>query len=242
MEIVPLLPQLHLIKLALDQAYLWRDGNELTLIDTGLPGSAGELEAAFAELGYRKADLRRVILTHWHEDHAGSAADVRAWGDVEVLAHAKDAVVIDGRRQGVKPVLTEAETVLFSQLPPIAPAPACRVDRELADGEEIEFGTTATRVEADRAEGLGAGARVIGTPGHTDGSIAIYLPRHRVLFTGDIVAHSPNGLHLGPFNTDRELAKRSLERLTGTPATTICFGHGDPVADGWRRPVPDPWG
>lgn len=240
MEIVGLLPQLHVIKLALDQAYLWRDGNELTLIDTGVPGWASELEKAFAELGYRKADLRRVILTHWHEDHSGSAADVRAWGDVEVLAHTEDAAVIDGRRQGPKPVLTEAEAVLFQQLPPIAPAPACRVDRELSDGEQIEFGVAATRAQVNGAAGLGA--EVIGTPGHTDGSIAIYLPQHGVLFTGDIVANSPNGMILGPFNTDRELAKRSLEQLTRTPATTICFGHGDPVTEGWQLPVPDPWG
>ena len=32
-------------------------------------------------------DLRRVMLTHFHEDHAGSAADIAAWGEVEVLAH-----------------------------------------------------------------------------------------------------------------------------------------------------------
>jgi glyoxylase-like metal-dependent hydrolase (beta-lactamase superfamily II) len=39
---------------------------------------------------------------------------------------------------------------------------------------------------------LGGGAAVIGMPGHTDGSIAIRLPAHRLLFTGDAVAGTPD--------------------------------------------------
>ena len=129
MEIVPLLPQLHLVKPVFGQTYLWRDGSELTLVDTGVPGSAGDFERAFAELGYRQADLRRVIITHWHGDHAGAVLDFE----------------------------------------------------------------------------------------DTEGS---------------------NGLLLGPFNTDRELAKRSCEKLARTPAKLVCFGHGDPVTE-WRGPIPD---
>jgi hypothetical protein len=52
MEIVSLRPELHLIKPAFDQSYLWRDGSELTLVDTGIPGSGVDLAAAFAELGF----------------------------------------------------------------------------------------------------------------------------------------------------------------------------------------------
>jgi len=227
MEIVSLSPQLHMVKPVFGQTYLWRDGSELTLVDTGVPGSAADVERAFAALGYRKADLRRVIITHWHGDHAGAAADVRAWGDVEVLAHEADAPVIRGERSGAPPVLTAAELPLHRQVtagnaeaPPLAP---CPVDRELRDGDRIEFG---------------GGATVIHTPGHTDGSIAIHLSAHGVLFTGDIVANSPNGLLLGPFNTDRGLANESCQRLTQMPAKLVCFGHGDPVTE-WRGPIPD---
>jgi hypothetical protein len=58
MEIVPLRPELHLIKPAFGQTYLWRDGSELTLVDTGIPGSAADLAAAFAELGTDRALAR----------------------------------------------------------------------------------------------------------------------------------------------------------------------------------------
>lgn len=217
MEIVPLRPELHLIKPVFGQAYVWRDGTELTLVDTGVPGSGDDLAAAFAELGFRRADLRRVVLTHHHEDHAGGAAEVRGWGDVEVLAHRLDAPVVRGERSRAEPVLTEAERPLYEQVAVGLPgAPPCVVDTELSDGDSI---------------GFGGGAQVIGAPGHTDGSIAIHLPAHGVLFTGDIVANSAEGLLLGPFNTDRSLARQSFVRLSQVPAEAVCFGHGDPLAD-----------
>jgi glyoxylase-like metal-dependent hydrolase (beta-lactamase superfamily II) len=237
MEIVALRPELHLIKPVFGQVYLWRDGSELTMVDTGVPGSGADLAAAFAELGYRRSDLRRVVITHGHEDHTGAAAEVRGWGDAEVLAHRLDAPVVRGERSRAEPVLTERERALFEGLLPIAAVPPCPVDTELADGDTIDFG---------------GGAEVIGTPGHTDGSIAIRLPAHGVLFTGDIAANSPDGLLLGPFNTDRALARGSFARLAGIPAEVICFGHGDPLTEpaAWTElgercragDVPDPLG
>ncbi|MEU6641726.1 MBL fold metallo-hydrolase [Saccharomonospora sp. NPDC046836] len=243
MDIVPLRAELQLIRTTIGQAYLWQDGSQLTLVDTCTPGSADELAAAFAELGFRRADLRRVVLTHCHADHAGSAADVRGWGDVEVMAHRMDAPVVRGERAQAEPVFTEHEMPLYQQVAAGLPdAPPCPVDTELSDGGPIDFG---------------GGAQVIHTPGHTDGSIAIRLPAHGVLFTGDLIANSPNGLLLGPFNTDRALARESFARLTQVPADVVCFGHGDPLtgsagASAWRSlgqrcragadAVPDPLG
>lgn len=243
MEIVPLRRELHLIKPVFGQAYLWQDGSQLTLVDTGIPGSETELAAAFAELGFRRTDLRRIVLTHGHEDHAGSAAALHEWTDVEVLAHRADAPVIRGRRRRAEPVLTAAERHLYQQVTADMPdLPSCPVDTELGDGDTID---------------VGGGAEVIGTPGHTDGGIAVLIPGHGVLFTGDLVANGSSGLMLGPFNTDRAQARDSLRRLTRVPAETVCFGHGDPLhgpgaAAAWRElgrqcapgphAVPDPLG
>jgi glyoxylase-like metal-dependent hydrolase (beta-lactamase superfamily II) len=225
-EIIELGTQLHLIKPAFGQVYLWKDGSRLTMVDTGIPGSQDDLASAFAELGFRRADLRRVVITHGHVDHAGSAAAIRRWGDVEVLAHREDAGIVCGERSRPEPVLTAAERPLYEQVATAIPSiPPCPVDTELADGDTIEFG---------------GGARVIATPGHTDGSIAVWLPTAGVLFTGDSVAHHSARLMLGPFNTDREQARNSVVRLARMPAQIVCFGHGDPLTDevgaaAWRR-------
>ena len=83
------------------QPYLWRDPDGLTLIDAGLPGSALVIAGAIRQAGYQPADLRRVVLTHFHADHAGGAADIAAWGKVTVLAHHADAPFI--RAQAAHP-------------------------------------------------------------------------------------------------------------------------------------------
>lgn len=223
METVELLPgRLTMLRFAVGQAYLWRDPGSLTLIDTGPPGSAGAIAGAIRGLGYEVSDVRHVILTHFHDDHAGAAAEAGSWGSARVFAHGLDAPVIRGQTPGPPPDFTEAERELYAHVMAtsggLPPAPPARVDVELADADELDFG---------------GGARVIAAPGHTDGSIAIHLPAHRLLFTGDTVARARDGrVILGPFNVDRERAGASFRQLTELDADVACFGHGDPVVGG----------
>ncbi len=76
---------------------------------------------------------------------------------------------------------------------------------------------------------FGDGAEVLAVPGHTDGSIAIHLPRHGVLFTGDTIANVGTVM-LGTFNQDRAQTVASFKRLATLDVDTACFGHGDPIA------------
>ncbi|MDT0610523.1 MBL fold metallo-hydrolase [Streptomyces sp. DSM 40712] len=88
-----------------------------------------------------------------------------------------------------------------------------------------------TEVSGGDVLDFGGGALVVHVPGHTDGSIALLLPSHGVLFTGDAVAASPvdGGVMLGVFNVDRDRAVDSFRRLADLDAEVACFGHGDPV-------------
>jgi glyoxylase-like metal-dependent hydrolase (beta-lactamase superfamily II) len=95
------------------------------------------------------------------------------------------------------------------------PDPQPRIDREIGDGDELGFGD---------------GAVAVAVPGHTPGSVAVYLPRHQVLFTGDAAARRPDGTVIcGVSNVDRAEAAASLRRLAGLGATVACFGHGEPL-------------
>ncbi|MGH3916899.1 MAG: MBL fold metallo-hydrolase [Pseudonocardiaceae bacterium] len=217
MDIVELLPTLRMLRFPVGQAYLWRDPDSLTLIDTGLSGSGADIARAITGFGLTPADLDRVVLTHFHEDHTGSAAEVGDWGGVTVLAHRRDAPIIRGEVPGSPPVLTDDERELLASIvgDGLPPAPPARVDSELEDGDVLPFG---------------GGAHVLAVPGHTDGSIAIFLPRSGVLFTGDSIAAESNGqVILGPFNLDRHEAARSFRRLAALDSTVALFGHGDPV-------------
>ncbi|WP_435131519.1 MBL fold metallo-hydrolase [Actinacidiphila sp. bgisy144] len=210
MDVIEVLPSLCMLRFEVGAAYLWRDGDELTLIDTGAVGSAAPIDEVLDGV------LRRIVLTHWHEDHTGSAAELAARHGAEVVAHRLEAPVIRGEAAGAPPVLAEFEVPLMAALPALPPAPPCAVDREVADGDVLEFG---------------GGAVVVAVPGHTDGSIALHLPGPRALFTGDAVANVGRTA-LGVFNTDRARAIASLHRLAELDVDTAVFGHGDPVPHG----------
>jgi glyoxylase-like metal-dependent hydrolase (beta-lactamase superfamily II) len=218
MDVVELTPGVYFLRFPIGHAYLCQDPDGLTLIDTSIPGSAPQIATAIRAIGHDLADVRRLMLTHFHADHAGSAAEIATWGDIEVCAHHADAPSIRGEAPGPPPDLADWERPIFDhvsrQLPGIPPAPV-RIDRELADGDEL---------------GFGGGAVVVAAPGHTPGSVALYLPGSHALFAGDTVASRPNGqVMMGVFNADRAEAAASFCRLAALDAEIACFGHGEPV-------------
>ncbi|MGH3099109.1 MAG: MBL fold metallo-hydrolase [Streptosporangiales bacterium] len=215
MTIVQLSPGLYRLLLGSFQAYLWREGDSATLIDTGPVGSGPQIADALDELGLATTDLDRVVLTHFHEDHAGAAAEVASWTDAPMMAHALDAPVIRGEQAGPPPNFTEWERELHAEVAAgLPPAPPVRIDQQVGDGDVLDFA---------------GGAHVIHTPGHTHGSIALHLPAHRMLLTGDIAAEHHGQIILGVFNLDRAVAAASFRRLAQLDVDVACFGHGEPL-------------
>lgn len=212
-------PNLHLLRVDGWQLYLWHDGDRLTLIDTGPPGSADAIADAIGGLGFAIDKLTRIVLTHFHVDHSGSAADLRAMSGAEVLAHTADVPFLLGQ-EPPQPVLEDWERPIYEQVSAggsgIAPPRPTPVDGELTGGEVLDFG---------------GGARILSAPGHTDGSIAVHLPEHRVLFTGDTIANV-NRVMLGTFNLDKGKTIGSMRALADLDVDLACFGHGEPIVSG----------
>src|SRR5688572_13053834 len=75
-----LAPSLHRIGSDLVNCYVVEDGDQLTLIDTGVPGQWKDLERELTAMGRSVADIRGVILTHGDTDHIGFAERLRAQG------------------------------------------------------------------------------------------------------------------------------------------------------------------
>jgi glyoxylase-like metal-dependent hydrolase (beta-lactamase superfamily II) len=199
-------------------AYLYRTGNRWTLIDAGFPGDLAHIEAALNSLDARLSHIGQVVLTHCHTDHVGTVAEIQQRAEVQTFAHRLDAPIVRGEAIVPEPVLSDQERRLMEQLgvADIPPAQPARVDRELEDGDTLD---------------LGDDALVVHVPGHTAGSIALYIPARGLLFTGDAVASLGRPI-VGVFNVDPKRARESFKRLSELEFETACFGHGSPITSG----------
>lgn len=218
MEIVP---GVHSIdSLSTGRAYLLVDENWVTLIDAGLKGSAEKVLRAVEAAGRKPEDVREIVVTHHHGDHTGGLAELVERIGAQVMVHALDAPVVRGDRPPPGPTsggLLKPLIGLMSDRMVSSPAPVA-VDRELAEGDEI-----------DALEGM----TVVHAPGHTPGSICLYSPKRRVLFTGDAVANN-FGLRgpIGWYTEDMAQAKESIRKLAALDFEAVFFGHGSPIAKG----------
>ncbi len=201
------------------RAYIYQEQDRLTLIDTGLAKSADKIFAVIGKIGRRPEDLKQIFITHHHYDHTGSLAEVIERSNAQVFAHKIEAPVIRGDQAPHEP---DANT-LRSILRPIMGsttkrATPARVDRELEEGDEVD---------------IGGGAKVLHVPGHTMGSVAFFIPKHKILFAGDAAV---SALGLGPpagpfgmFNENREQAIKSFQKLAELDFDRAFFGHGKPL-------------
>lgn len=210
-------PGLWQVPLGPVNAYLVDDGREVVVVDTGRPGSASKLEAALGEIGRKPGDVRRIVLTHVHPDHAGSAAALRRLTGAAIHMHEEDASLL---RKGVG-------------LRPMTPAPGFP---GLLWRLFIRRQAESARVEAAEVEGLlvdgeeaPGGFQVVHVPGHCAGQVALYSPKEGGVLIAADTASNAMGLGLAPAYEDLELGKRSLQRLAALDFEVAVFGHGNPI-------------
>lgn len=146
--------------------YLLVTSERIILIDTGVRGSEQLIFTRILEVGRKPEEISMVILTHAHPDHIGAAKAIQEATGCTIAAHAADrAWIEDPERQG-----RERPVPGFSNLV----GGGVAVDRVVGDGDSIDIGDSRT-------------AEAIHTPGHSQGSICLFLHPDRDLFTGDAV-------------------------------------------------------
>nr|WSW48781.1 MBL fold metallo-hydrolase [Streptomyces sp. NBC_01001] len=116
MELIQITPAVWQLPFPVGHAHIVRLPDGYGLIDTGVPGSAPAILEALDQLGGRPQDVRQIVLTHFHGDHMGSAADLVAATGARVLAGALDTPFIRGTAPEPEPVFTAPERALYEQI------------------------------------------------------------------------------------------------------------------------------
>jgi glyoxylase-like metal-dependent hydrolase (beta-lactamase superfamily II) len=171
---------------------------ELILIDTGAGWSVENIIGNIKKLGFDPKDLVKIILTHCHIDHIGGAPEIKKRFGCKLYIHKLDASPVEtGDR-----ILTAAKWYQTSFPPTLVDVKLNSPEETLIIGEQKII--------------------CLHTPGHTPGSICLYLDKDgkRILFGQDL--HGPL---LSEFGSSLEDYGRSTKKLLDLDADILCEGH-----------------
>lgn len=208
------------ISLGAVNVFVIEDKSGLTLVDTGVPGSKDKIFEAIRRGGKNKDNIRQIILTHLHPDHAGSVAEIKKVLDVPVYAHETDALLIEqgiGSRQMVLSpgILNKIMYNLFVKNAGSVISPV-KIGHKLKDGDLLP---------------IAGGIQVIHTPGHSAGHICLLVKEEGVLIAADICSNFGSPGYSIVYE-NREMGRQSILKAAGYKFDKAVFGHGSQINSG----------
>lgn len=201
---------------------------KLTIVETGPSPSVKHLKEGLQELGFSLDEVKYIIVTHIHLDHAGGAGLL-----LQECPNAKVVVHPKGARHLAEPerLIAGARAVYGSKFDdlfdPIVAIPEERLLTR-AEGETLQIGENCTLTFFD-------------TPGHANHHFGIYDPVSNGMFTGDTVGVryeqlAKDGVNLvlpstSPNQFNPEAMQKAIERFQNMKLSYIYYGHFGMTAD-----------
>ena len=208
-QLTPHIARVELMNATRSNIYVVRGDDGDTLVDPGPVGTAPLLLALDRRGEFR---LARVIVTHAHPAHAGSAARVARGTGVDVFVHADDAPYLDGTMEPLLPSGRRGQLMA-------------------ALGRVVELCPPVYRLEP--LPPAIAGLQVIPTPGHTPGHVCLWHEADGALLAGDALVVDGNepALPASSLSHDPPRARAALAALRLLSIRHLLPGHGAPILD-----------
>jgi len=179
-------------------------GETITLIDTGVAGCERQIFDSIRSTGRNPSEIALIILTHSHPDHIGAASTIQQVTKCSIAAHPAERTWIED----VKLQNRERPVPGFAMLV----GGSVQLDHELADGDSIEPDET-----------RGGEMQVFHTPGHSPGSISLFMHSEGALFSGDAIPVMGDL----PVYDDALASIQSIKRLRGLAGIRVLLSAWD---------------
>lgn len=197
--------------IALDRFVYWYlvYGETITLIDTGVAGCETQIFGYIRSTGRDPSEIALIVLTHSHPDHIGAARAIQKVTGCSVAAHpAERAWIEDVELQNRERPVPGFSTLVGGSV---------QLDHELVDGDSIEPDDCMT-----------CDMQVFHTPGHSAGSISLFLHSEGALFSGDVIPVTGDL----PVYDDALASVQSVRRLRGLPGIQVLLSAWDEPREG----------
>ena len=169
----------------------------------------GDISRIMAVLEKHGLAVRQILITHAHIDHIAGAARLKRLTGAPVLYNQNDLPLVK--------IMDEQAGWLGIPTPEVA-AP----DDTLDDGKLISI--------------TGLSGSILHTPGHTEGSVCLYLPRESLLIAGDTLFAGSIGRTDLPGGNFHKILRSIRERILSLPdEVTVLPGHGPRTNIGTER-------
>jgi glyoxylase-like metal-dependent hydrolase (beta-lactamase superfamily II) len=196
------------------------DAPKRALIDTGTSSvPQASILPALAELGWQPSELRVIVNTHMHIDHAGGNAELQEVSGAGIHMHHADYALADRekhldkylrdevRLMGTEHTLPEREAFMRQLL-----GREWGIERALDDGDEIDLGGDVR-------------LQVVHTPGHTPGSSSYFWESEGLLFSGDAVGGRGSRANGYPLYFSAHDYAASIRRVLDMPVQVMAQAH-----------------
>ncbi len=199
-----------------------KDGNNLTLIDTGYPGQIEYIKSELEKDGLNINNIKTIILTHQDIDHIGNVkAILNLVPNIEIITYEEEAEYIKGNKTPCKVEYMERNLDKMDE----KGKQFYHFFKTFFENNKISVDKT---VKSDDVINNGESMKVIATPGHTPGHMCLYIEKYKLLIAGDLLISKDGKVTTTSkeLNYDNDVYLKSLDKIKNLELETIICFHG----------------